>query len=111
MNAARLPTPTTLLATAIAMALLATPAAAQDTAQATSADTSTQVAQPQDATQAPAAQQDLTPEQIDAKELDAVKVVGLRASLQTAQSIKRDSVQIIDSVVAEDLGKLPDVTA
>src|SRR6478735_7796652 len=37
-------------------------------------------------------------------------VTGLRRSLQSAQSIKRNSTQIIDSVVAEDIGKLPDIT-
>ena len=38
-------------------------------------------------------------------------VTGLRKSLESAQAIKRDSDQIIDSIVAEDIGKLPDVTA
>src|SRR3546814_3777933 len=32
-------------------------------------------------------------------------------SLQTSQAIKQDSDQIVDSIVAEDIGKLPDVTA
>lgn len=44
-------------------------------------------------------------------ELDAVVVTGLRESLSSAQAIKRDSDQIIDSIVAEDIGKLPDITA
>lgn len=47
----------------------------------------------------------------DATELDAVVVTGLRASLQSSQEIKRDAVQIVDSIVAEDIGKLPDITA
>jgi TonB-dependent receptor len=37
-----------------------------------------------------------------------VLVVGSRASLTTAQDIKRDKLEIVDSVVAEDIGKLPD---
>ena len=44
-------------------------------------------------------------------EVEAVVVTGLRRSLQSAQSIRRNSDQIVDSVVAEDIGKLPDVTA
>ena len=37
-------------------------------------------------------------------------VTGVRASLQGAQSIKRNAVQVVDSIVAEDIGKLPDNT-
>jgi iron complex outermembrane receptor protein len=40
----------------------------------------------------------------------AIVVTGLRRSLQSAQSIRRNSDQIVDAVVAEDIGKLPDVT-
>jgi TonB-dependent receptor len=38
-----------------------------------------------------------------------VLVSGKRASLESAQEIKRDSLGIIDSVVAEDITKLPDI--
>jgi iron complex outermembrane receptor protein len=37
-------------------------------------------------------------------------VTGFRQSLESALSIKRDSVQVVDSVVAEDIGKLPDLS-
>ncbi len=37
-----------------------------------------------------------------------IVVTGVRASLQSAQNIKRNSLQIVDSIVAEDIGKLPD---
>jgi iron complex outermembrane receptor protein len=40
-----------------------------------------------------------------------IVVSGIRRSLETAQAVKQDADQIIDSVVAEDVGKLPDVTA
>jgi TonB-dependent receptor len=40
-----------------------------------------------------------------------IVVTGLRRSLQSAQNIKRNSDQIVDAIVAEDIGKLPDVTA
>ncbi|MFP2904648.1 TonB-dependent receptor [Pyxidicoccus sp. 3LFB2] len=41
---------------------------------------------------------------------EEIVVVGLQRSMQKAQSVKRNSDQIVDSVVAEDIGKLPDVT-
>jgi hypothetical protein len=40
--------------------------------------------------------------------LDDVVVIGVRASLASAQDIKRDKVEIVDSVVADDITKLPD---
>lgn len=39
---------------------------------------------------------------------DEVVVTGIRHSLDASREIKRNSVQIVDSVVAEDIGKLPD---
>ena len=44
-----------------------------------------------------------------AGEDEAIVVTGLRASLQSAQARKRNADQIVDSIVAEDIGKLPDV--
>ena len=41
---------------------------------------------------------------------NAIVVTGLRRSLQSARNIKRNSDQIVDAVVAEDIGKLPDIT-
>jgi iron complex outermembrane recepter protein len=41
-------------------------------------------------------------------ELAAFEVTGYRASLEKALDIKRASVQIVDSIVAEDIGKFPD---
>lgn len=40
--------------------------------------------------------------------LEEVVVTGQRASILSAQDIKRDSNQIVDSIVASDIGKLPD---
>ena len=40
--------------------------------------------------------------------LDTVVVTGQRQALQTAQKIKQDAEEIVDSVVAEEAGKLPD---
>jgi iron complex outermembrane receptor protein len=41
---------------------------------------------------------------------DAIVVTGIRASLASAAKMKRDSVLIVDSISAEDVGKLPDVS-
>ena len=42
---------------------------------------------------------------------DAIVVTGLRRSLESAQTITRESDGIVDAVVAEDIGKLPDTFA
>jgi iron complex outermembrane recepter protein len=55
----------------------------------------------------PPATQDDTPEPGSAE----VVVTGLRRSLESAQTIKRTSDGIVDAVVAEDIGKLPDTFA
>jgi iron complex outermembrane recepter protein len=58
--------------------------------------------------QAPAAEQ---AGPVDDTGGDAIVITGLRRSLQSAQNLKRNSDQIVDAIVAEDIGKLPDVTA
>ncbi|WP_341937957.1 TonB-dependent receptor [Marinimicrobium sp. C2-29] len=40
--------------------------------------------------------------------LEEVVVTGIRASLTQAIDIKRESMEVMDSIVAEDIGKLPD---
>ena len=40
-----------------------------------------------------------------------IVVTAIHESLQAAQAVKQGSDQIVDSIVAEDIGKLPDVTA
>ncbi len=42
---------------------------------------------------------------------DDIVVTGVRRSLQNAQALKRDPDQIVDAVVPEDIGKLPDNNA
>ena len=42
-------------------------------------------------------------------EPEDIVVTGIRASLSSAQSRKRNATQIVDSIVAQDIGKLPDV--
>ena len=40
--------------------------------------------------------------------LETVVVTGARASAETAQAIKKNADQVVDSIVAEDIGKFPD---
>ncbi|MBN8429483.1 TonB-dependent receptor [Microbulbifer salipaludis] len=44
----------------------------------------------------------------DAAALEEVSVTGIRASLEAAADAKRDDARVVDAVVAEDIGKLPD---
>ncbi|MDY0745162.1 TonB-dependent receptor [Paucibacter sp. R3-3] len=42
------------------------------------------------------------------QELDQVVVTGIRASLESAATIKRNASAVVDAISAEDVGKLPD---
>src|SRR5882672_1494647 len=42
--------------------------------------------------------------------LDEIVVRGVRGAQEAAIDIKRNSAEIVDSIVTEDIGKLPDVT-
>ena len=44
----------------------------------------------------------------EATEIDEVVVTGIRGSLRSAQSIKENADQIVDSITASDIGALPD---
>ncbi len=103
----------TLLATMIAIAL--NPAVAADTSAdaspagktAPTAQTDARTGTDQD-TQATGKPKARTDTSKDVTNLSGVVVSPLRGSLQSAQSIKRDSRMVVDSIVAEDIGKLPD---
>ena len=72
------------------------------------------VAFAQEAAQAPAAasgDQAATDKEKVKDDSTVIVVKGYRASLRSAQQIKRRSDSIVDAVVAEDIGKLPDVNA
>lgn len=43
-----------------------------------------------------------------AAEIEEIVVTGIRQSLTKAADIKRESLQIVDAIVAEDIGKFPD---
>ncbi len=59
---------------------------------------------PQPADSVPPAPQD------EATSGDDIVVTGIRAGLESSAKIKRQSVLIVDSISAEDVGKLPDVS-
>lgn len=93
---------TTLLATMIAIALHPAHAAPADASAPAAQNTDVQTGQDaQESTSSTDAPKNVT-------ELTGVVVSPLRQSLQSAQSIKRDSRMVVDSIVAEDIGKLPD---
>jgi iron complex outermembrane receptor protein len=100
--------------TSLAAMVVASPAFAQDTATAVQeptataqeSDTSTQPAKPAakkeaETATAPAADENIASE---------IVVTGVRQSLRSAQQLKRTSDSIIDAVVSEDIGKVPDNT-
>lgn len=43
-----------------------------------------------------------------AEKVEEIIVSGQRASIQSAQDVKKNSTVVVDSIVAEDIGKLPD---
>jgi iron complex outermembrane receptor protein len=88
---------------AIGFALAATPALAQDTPPPPP-DTTTQ-----GGTASTDASQAGTPGADANGPGETIVVTGLRRSLQSAESLRRNSPQIVDAVVAEDIGKLPDL--
>jgi TonB-dependent receptor len=85
---------------AIGFVLAAVPAQAQDTPPPPPDTTTQGGTTATDQAGTPAADADNTG--------DTIVVTGLRRSLQSAQNIKRNAPQIIDAIVAEDIGKLPD---
>src|SRR5262245_5640782 len=42
------------------------------------------------------------------EKVEEIVVTGIRESLSQALDIKRDSIQLVDAIVAEDIGKFPD---
>ncbi len=81
-----------------AMALGATAAHAQSTDAAPQQDPNAAA----DATQ--------TPAQTQAKTLETVTVTGIRAAIETSIDTKKEATSIVESISAEDIGKLPDIS-
>jgi TonB-dependent receptor len=80
----------------------ATPTNAEDPAQAGEAQTT--AGAPADAPEAPGDTDG------DAAGGSEIVVTGIRASLARAAEIKRTAAQVVDSIVAQDIGKFPDPT-
>ena len=80
----------TILASVSALAFLPSPASAQDTSEVQS---SPDVAS------------------VTSEAEDEIVVTGVRASIVGALNVKRNATQVVDSIVAEDVGKLPDNNA
>ena len=95
----------TLLASAIGACLHPVQAAEASPASAPQ-DAQTQPADPaQDGT---TARKKTGKDQDNVTDLSGVVVSPIRSSLQSAQTIKQDARVVVDSIVAEDIGKLPD---
>ena len=97
---------TTLLMSTTAFAAMfagANPALAQGQAVSPDPGATAQPASPAqnaDAPQSPAAA---------GTDNSTIVVTGMRRSLQSARNVKRNSDQIVDAIVASDIGKLPDI--
>lgn len=50
----------------------------------------------------------LNAQDVGAAEVEEVVVTGIRESLRSSAEIKRDAIEVVDSITAEDIGKLPD---
>jgi TonB-dependent receptor len=90
----------------IALTGVATPAVAQDQPvppdpNATAQESPADPGQNADAPQSPAAEAGTGD--------NAIVVTGLRRALQSARNVKRNSDQVVDAIVASDIGKLPDI--
>jgi TonB-dependent receptor len=81
--------------------VVANPALAQTTAQATPTDEL-----PPD--QSPPKTDQPNPTRQQVASADAIIVTGIRESLRSSRNIKKNSEQIVDSITAQDIGALPD---
>ncbi|MCH1920711.1 TonB-dependent receptor [Shewanella sp. A3A] len=86
----------TYLASAVFMALTSHALYAAD---AEVADEPTKTAAEQQTTQQKAAEDE---------NMEVIQVVGIRSSLNKSVNLKRQNVQVVDAIVAEDVGKFPD---
>ena len=90
--------------TALAFLSFAAPAAAQDEAPPPDPNATAQQS-PGD----PAQNADAPDAAAPATEDSAIVVTGQRRAMQSARNVKRNSDQIVDAIVASDIGKLPDI--
>src|SRR5436190_18465346 len=93
---------------ALAMVMASSPASAQATPAVTGAASAATAAQPNAAPTQGDQSANPTPQADQASSY--IVVIGFRASLQNAVNKKKRSDQIVESVSAEDIGKLPDAS-
>jgi TonB-dependent receptor len=99
----------THVAAAVGLLIGGTGALAQQAAApAAAASASQPSSQDQNAAPAPAKQQDSSAAPAAPQQIETVVISGLRHSLDTSLSLKRDSRGVVDGIVAEDIGKFPD---
>ena len=102
------------VALASATLMIATSAWAQDqqAQQAQQEDQQAQTTQAQDQEQAPVTREEAQARQArqQAQDLQTVEVVGIRAGIEESIDTKKNSTSIVESVSAEDIGKLPDIS-
>jgi iron complex outermembrane receptor protein len=91
----------------VSVAAFATPAAGQD--QPASPPDAAATAQTNPATPSQNADAPQSPAAAAPTDENAIVVTGMRRSLQSARNVKRNSDQIVDAIVASDIGKLPDI--
>lgn len=84
----------------------ASPAAAQSAAVPVDPNATAQQSPADPAPNADAAQ---SPAAAGSSDANAIVVTGQRRALQSARNIKKNSDQIVDTIVASDIGKLPDI--
>ena len=104
-NSSRLAAGLLASASALVFGLGATPAFAQDTSQQTN---NPQVPQAQKQTGRASAKANAQSPSATNEGGQAIVVTGIRASLQSARNIKKNSNQMVDAVSAQDIGALPD---
>src|SRR4051812_43148739 len=92
---------------AVAMVMASSPASAQETPAVTGAASAATAAQPNDQATQNDRGANPTPQ---ADQNTGIVVTGFRASLQNAINKKKKADQIVESVSAEDIGKLPDAS-
>lgn len=87
-------------------------AAASNADQSLPRPTSAPAAPPGDGAEhsAPAEGDAGSPEADSLLQSQDIVVTGIRSSLERAAEVKRDAIQVVDSIVAQDIGKLPDPT-
>jgi iron complex outermembrane receptor protein len=90
----------------LSVALAAAMVLAAGVAQAQSTDAASQ----QDQADSGAPEQTETAPTGKATNLDKVTVTGIRAAIETSIDTKKESTSIVESVSAEDIGKLPDIS-